>query len=127
VKKKLLSLVFILVGSGLWWSLAHTARFSIKKWDAKFGSVLRHGLTEAGLADKDLLTSVYREFKDDKGSWIIHELSVKELDKKKIKQLKRKFEDSGARVELKKEKRGRSLIVKRGGRTYQIIHFKSPS
>jgi len=125
LKKGLFSLCFVLVGCGLWLVLANTARFSIKKWDAKFDTVLRTNLHSLGLSDTDLISSFHQIRKDDKGEWITHKISLKGTNKKIVKKLKDKLEESGAQVSEKMEEGQSVLLVKRGSRVYQEIHLLS--
>lgn len=123
MKKALLSAALIALGAGAWWVTARTARFSIKKWDAKFETVLRHNLTAIGLTDQDLLSSIHEIRKDARGEWVAHQLSVKAVSMEKQKELMKELEDAGARVEEKIIDNSPTWIVKRGSRVYQEIHF----
>lgn len=125
MKKFLLSSILIGLGAGGWWITARTARFSIKKWDAKFETVLRHNLTAIGINDQDLLSSVHEIRKDQNGEWVTHRLSVKSLSSEKQAELMKEFENAGAKVEEKVMDHGSLWIVKRGSRVYQEIQFAS--
>jgi hypothetical protein len=123
VKRLLLSLVLIALGASFWWLLSRTARFSVKKWDAKFETVLRRGLEQAGVTNADVLSSVHEERKDASGEWVVHRMTVRLPDPTKQHALERSFRDAGADV-LAHGGRSPELVVGRGGRVYQEILFK---
>lgn len=123
MKKALVSIALIGLGAGAWWITARTARFSIKKWDAKFETVLRHNLNALGLSDQDLLSSVHEIRQDAKGEWVAHQLSLKPMVAEKQKVLLKELEDAGAKVEEKMLDDTPTWIVKRGSRVYQEIRF----
>lgn len=127
MKKLFVSVILVVVGAGAWWLLSQTARFSVKKWDAKFGSVLRQELHATGLSNQDILSSVNEVKMDAGGEWIIQRLSVKLSDSKKQKEIKNQLEEAGATV-AEKLMDDKSLVytVSRGARTYQEITFVHP-
>lgn len=126
MKKLFLSVALVGLGAGTWWLTARTARFSIKKWDAKFETVLRHNLTALGITDQDLLSSVHEVKKDKKGEWVAHQISLKMSDLAKQKELLNELKESGARIEEKMEGHLPVYMVKRGSRLYQEIRFENP-
>ena len=127
MKKLFVGFILIGVGAASWWLLSQTARFSIKKWDAKFGSTLRQQLNEFGLSNLDILSSINEVKKDNGGEWIVHRLSVKLPDASKQKTLKEKLEESGAVVVEKiLDDKTVLFVVTRGERTYQEIKFIKP-
>ncbi len=123
MRKLLVTAGLIGLGAGLWWITARTARFSIKKWDAKFETVLRHNLNSMGVTDQDLLSSINEIRKDNRGEWVVHRLALKMPDPAKQKALERELQDSGANTEEKVIDNTKTLIVRRGSRVYQEIHF----
>jgi hypothetical protein len=123
VKKLFVTVLFVGIGSGLWWMLSHTARFSVKKWDAKFETVLRSSLAGFGLTNQDLVSSVHEVKKDKNGEWVAHSLVVRPIDKEKISELKKALEASGAKIEETIQDKTPVLLVKRGHRIYQEIRF----
>lgn len=123
MKKFFLTALFVFVGAGGWWSLSRTARFSIKKWDAAFESVVRSKLSRFGLSNKDVLSSMHELKKDNRGEWVLHRLSLRSLNPEKTQDLKAALEASGAHVEEIKAKSSVMLSVRRGNRVYQEIHF----
>ena len=125
MKKLFISVFLICLGAGAWWATARTARFSIKKWDAKFESVLRHGLTDVGLTDHDLVSSTHEIKKDMKGEWVSHKVSLNLPNPEKQKELADELEDAGAKVQRMMDGRVPMLVVKRGSRTYQEIRFEN--
>lgn len=125
MKKFFVSLLFVFAGGLIWWALARTAQFSIKKWDAKFETVLRHGLTDLGLTNQDIVSSVHQIHQDKEGEWVAHRMTIKALDVKKKEALKRFFEESGAKVE-ERDGEASSLLIRRGSRIYQEIQFVKP-
>jgi hypothetical protein len=92
VKKLFVGLILVAVGAGTWWLLSQTARFSVKKWDAKFASVLRDQLNQLGLTNQDILSSINVVKKDNQGEWVVNRLSVKLTDPAKMKALKDKLD-----------------------------------
>lgn len=124
MKKFFVSCVFVLSGSLLWWGLSNTARFSIKKWDAKFDSVLRHSLTQIGIKNEDLLSSVNELKNDSNGEYVVRHLSVKKIDSVKLNDVVRRLESAGAEVKLTQGKDNAVLLIQRGSRIYQEISFK---
>lgn len=123
MKKLFFSLGLIGLGAGMWWATARTARFSIKKWDAKFETVVRHNLSVSGLADQDVLSSVHEIRKDKRGEWVAHRLAVKIMDAEKRQELVRDLENSGAKVDEAMDGDVPTLTVRRGSRVYQEIRF----
>lgn len=126
MRKLAISIALVLVGSGMWWTLSHTARFSMKKWDAKFESTLRHGLNQLGVSGKNLISSVHEIQKDSDGKWVSHKMTVEMLDEEKIDDLVSRMKKSGAQVDEFAKKGKRVLMVKRGSRVYQEINFVEP-
>lgn len=127
MKKLFVSLVLVAVGAGAWWLLSQTARFSIKRWDAKFGSVVRQELNALGLSNEDIVSVVNQVQKDSRGEWVVQRLSVKLADPEKQRALKLQLENAGATVlEKTTEQNGLVYIVNRGSRTYQEITFQKP-
>jgi hypothetical protein len=124
LKKTFFSLVFVAFGAGLWVTLSTTAQYSIKKWDAKFATVLRQGLSDAGLSNEDILSSVNELHENRTGQWTTHTLELKSLTPAKAARLKQSLEDAGARVEEVNENGRRTLLVRRGQRLYQKITYK---
>jgi len=122
VKKLFLTLVLVSIGAASWWVLARTARFSIKKWDAKFETVLRHSLDGFGLTTAEILSSVHEVRKDQGGEWIVHRMRVRLSDPGRRKKLEEKFREAGADVSLKSGEEP-ILDVRRGGRLYQEIQL----
>ncbi len=123
MKKLFISVTLIVLGAGAWWVIARTARFSVKKWDAKFETVLRHNLTTIGLTDQDVLSSIHEIRNDAHGEWVAHRISMKMVAADKQKDMVREFADAGAKVEEKVEAGVPTYIVKRGSRVYQEIQF----
>ncbi len=123
MKKLFISAAFVLSGSLLWWALSNTAQFSIKKWDAKIDSVLRHSLTEVGVKNEDLLSSVNELKNDTNGSYVVRRLSLKRLEPAQMTDLVRDLEKAGAQVDLSQRKEKTTLMIRRGSRTYQEISF----
>jgi hypothetical protein len=123
VKKFLISCLFVVAGSGLWWGVSNTARFSIKKWDAKFDSVLRHSLTQVGLKNEDLLSSVNELKSDANGEFVVRRLTVKKIPATKINEVVRELENAGADVKLTQSGNQSIVLIKRGSRLYQEISF----
>jgi hypothetical protein len=126
VKKFVVSLVLVALGAGAWWVTARTARFSIKKWDAKFETVLRHTLTDLGLTDQDLVSSTHEVKKDRRGEWVVQHLSLKMTDPEKQKELAEELHEAGGRVEQRLDGRTPIFVVRRGSRVYQEIRFVKP-
>ncbi|MCG3203718.1 MAG: hypothetical protein KCHDKBKB_00390 [Elusimicrobia bacterium] len=126
MKKLVFSVALVALGAGCWWLTARTARFSIKKWDAKFGSVLRAGLSQIGVSDGDLLSSIHEIRKDPKGEWVVHRLSVARVSPDKQKILMKELEESGAEVKEEMRESVPTWVVKRGSRVYQEIQFAQP-
>jgi len=124
VKKLFISIVLVAIGAGLWSVVARTARFSIKKWDASFETVLRHHLSEMGLTNQDLLSSVHQVQKDTSGEWVVHRITMRALDPDKRAALEKALENAGAHVSKKLGDNNQPmLLVKRGSRVYQEISF----
>lgn len=122
MKKLLLTLVLVAIGAASWWVLARTARFSIKKWDAKFETVLRHTLDGFGLTTSEVLSSVHEVRHDQGGEWIVHRMRVKLADPERRRQLEEQFKEAGADVSMKAGEEP-ILDVRRGGRLYQEIQL----
>ena len=122
MKRLLISLVLITVGASGWWLLSRTASFSVKKWDAKFESVLRHSLDGFGATNADVLSSVHEVQRDASGEWVIHRLKVRLADAAKRRELESRLRSAGADV-MQRAGAHPALVVRRGGRTYQEITF----
>ena len=110
----------------MWWALANTARVSIKRWDATFASTLREALSDAGLTNQDVLFSVNEVRKDHGGEWIEHHITVRLSKTENEVQIRRALERAGARLEQVSDAQGTTLIVRRGNRIYQTVHFVRP-
>ena len=123
MKKTISTLVFILVGSLSWWTLSNSARLSIKKWDAKYNTLLRHQLDHLGWSDEDVVSSVNQLKKSDDGVYLQHQWVIRNSNKKQIKALKKLLEKSGAHVESTVIDKNPTLLLKRGNRIYQEIQF----
>lgn len=121
MKKFLFSASLVLAGTALWWGLSNTARFSIKKWDAKFNSVLESSLTRLGVSNNDLLSSVNEIKNDAEGQYVLHHMTLKKVSPAKIKDLTTSLEESGATVRTVHEGKQIHLMVQRGARLYQDI------
>jgi len=106
--------------------LAKSAQFSIKKWDAKFESVLKKSLWDMGLTDKNIRSSVHEIQNDLKGEWVVHRLQVTFDKKKSLKKVIRNIERSGAQVTQMVENGNPVLLVRRHSRLYQEIKFVKP-
>lgn len=126
MSKKFFSVVLVLIGAGLWWSLSNSARFSIKKWDAKFETVFRNALSDAGYSNQDLLESAHELKKDADGEWVEYHVMLKNLDTKKQAALTKALESSGAQVISEIKNGATTLVVSRGSRVYQKIQFPKP-
>lgn len=126
MRKLFFSLILVIVGSGLWWALANVARFSVKKWDAKFETVLRSSLSSSGLSNQDLVSSVHEMKRDRDGEWVTHKITLQLTDSKKMNDLEKSFEESGAKVERLKQNDNPVFLVRRGNRIYQEITFVRP-
>lgn len=125
MKRLLFSLLLIAVGGSFWWLLSRTAQFSIKKWDAKFETVLRHGLDQVGASNTDVVSSVHEVRKDATGEWVVYRLSVRLKDPAKRRKLEDSLRSAGADVSLRKGAES-VLVVRRRGRVYQEITFVAP-
>ncbi|MCB4755626.1 MAG: hypothetical protein LHV69_01095 [Elusimicrobia bacterium] len=121
MKKTVLSLIFIATGSGLWWVTSQTARFNIKRWDAKFDTVLRSTLAETGLTNKDILSSLHEMRKSADGDWVVHRLAIKNVGPAQRQKLAQSLEKDGAIVDEIRHEKDTLLVVKRGSRIYQEI------
>ena len=124
MKRFVLSLLFVAVGAAGWVVFARAARFSIKKWDAKFGTVLRHQLNAVGLRDEDVVASLHEVRQDRAGDWIRHRMTLPPLAPEKRRLLEKELRRAGAAVEWRSAKAGQVLVVRRGGRVYQEITFQ---
>ncbi len=124
MKKAVSSIVLVFLGGATWWLLAHTARFSIKKWDAKFETVLRERLNDFGLTNNDLVSSVHEIRTDKNGEWAVHRLTLKGLNRERRSRLRESLERSGADIQERLEDKDAVFVVKRGGRVYQEIRFR---
>ncbi|MBV9081007.1 MAG: hypothetical protein JO102_07835 [Elusimicrobia bacterium] len=122
MKRALVSALLIAVGAASWSLLARTARFSIKKWDAKFESVLRHSLDQAGASNGDVLSSVHEVRRDGGGEWIVHRMRIRLADPKKRHDVEESLRAAGADVSMRNDPEP-TLFVRRGGRIYQEIGF----
>lgn len=125
MKKFFISCLFVLSGSALWWGVSNTARFSIKKWDAKFDSVLRHSFTGAGLKNEDIISSVNELKNDSNGEFVVRRVKVKKLAPAKMNEIIHELEDAGASVSVSHLNKESVLSIKRGSRTYQEISFQN--
>ena len=122
MKRLLLSAFLVSVGASSWWMVSRTAHFSIKKWDAKFETVLRHSLDGFGLTTGDLLSSVHEVRRDDGGEWIVHRVRVRLPDDTRRRQLQQEFRSAGAEAVFRPGTEP-LLLVRRGGRLYHEIQF----
>ena len=123
MKKAFVSVALIGLGAGGWWITARSARFSVKNWDAKFETALRHGLSSVGLTDQDILSSFHEIKKDINGEWVTHRVAIKHLSSEKQAELMEGFKKTGATVEEKIKDNAQTWIVKRGSRIYQEVSF----
>lgn len=123
MKKIVVSILLIAVGVGLWFALSQMARFNVKKWDTTFMSVLRHGLTEMGFSDSNLVSSLQSIRKDSRGEWVKMRMVLENNDPAKIEDIKKKLEDAGAQVIETTQGQATTLSVRRGNRIYQEIEF----
>ena len=123
MKTRIVSVALILCGSALWVVLSNTARYSIKKWDAKFESVVRHVLDDAGLSQKNLVSSVHRVRRDDAGEWVSHHVVLRGAGPEIRDRVASVLGRSGATVEIRSAKDQTTLLVRRGGRLYQEIEL----
>jgi hypothetical protein len=112
---------FIVLGAGLWWIAAHTARFSVKKWDATMETAVKHALTSVGVKDSDVLSSVHEIRKDKKGEWVVHRLSVAAPDTASVNSMVEQLRGSGAEVDRELRGQHTVLVVRHGSRVYQEI------
>lgn len=110
----------------MWWMVSTTSRFSVKRWDAKFETVLRHSLNDSGFKDQDILSSVNRLHKDENGEWAVRHLELRAPTEEKIKSIINSLESSGAVVIENTDGKNVELLVKRGARIYQEIKFIQP-
>jgi hypothetical protein len=124
VKRFIISVILIVVGWGMWGALSRTARFSMKKWDATFETVLRHTLSESGIKNEDVLFSVNQLQKDAQGQWVERRITLKNTSAEKVETLKKSLEDAGASVSESTVDGVSTLLVKRGSRVYQEIKFE---
>lgn len=122
MKRLVLSLVLVAVGASFWWLLSRTARFSVKKWDAKFETVLRHSLDQFGASNADILSSIHEIRKDSSGEWVVHRMNVRLSDPAKRRELEQRLRSAGADV-MAQNGADPLLVVRRGGRVYQEISF----
>lgn len=122
MKRTLVSLLLILVGSGLWWSLSQTARFSGRAWERKFENIMRKTLSDSGVKDADVLASVHEVIRSMEGEWIAHQMTIRLPELKKQKNLERAFLEAGAQVYYEQAD-GPVMVVSRQGRVYQKIRF----
>lgn len=125
MKKFLISALFVLAGSSFWWGLSNVARFSFKKWDAKFDSVLQHSLTQLGVDNTDLVASVNEVKNDANGSYVERRMTVQHVPVNKIAELTESLEDAGASVRIRTEGKKTHINVFRGSRLYQEITLLS--
>lgn len=121
MKKFVVSTAFILAGSAFWWGLSNVARFSVKKWDATFDTVLRHSLSTLNVSNEDVISSVNELKTDTSGDYVIRRMTFQRMSKGKVDQLREALEKAGANVHLTGEGSRQKLIVQRGSRTYQEI------
>ncbi len=121
MKRLVVSSFLVLSGVFLWWGLSNVARFSLKKWDAKFDSVLQHSLTQLGLENKDVVSSVNEVKKDANGEYVLRHLTVKKVPPSKVAELTNSLEDAGASVRTERKGPNVYLKVHRGARLYQEI------
>lgn len=122
MKRALTSAFLVALGASSWWALSRTARFSIKKWDAKFETVLRHTLDGFGLTNAELLSSVHEVRRDEGGEWTVHRVRVRLADAARRRELQEAFRSAGGEA-VQRSGDEPSLIVRRGGRIYEEIHF----
>jgi len=127
LKKKFFSIVLVGFGAALWATLSTTAHQSIKKWDGKFAAVLRQNLTQAGLSNDDIVSSVNQAHNSNDGPWTTQVLELKKMTPEKAASLKKALEDAGAHVDEVNIDGKRMLQVKRGHRLYQKITYSLPS
>ena len=123
MRKLILSGIFVLVGCGLWWTLAHTAQCSMRKWDAKFDTVMRHSLHGLGISDTHVLSSVSEIHNDERGEWITQKVSMVLPDRKDLSDLVDSLEESGAQIQKLARQGEKVILVKRGSRIYQELSF----
>jgi len=123
VKKFLVSLSFVLAGSLMWWGLSNIVKFSVKKWDAKLDTALRYHLSELGVSNKNILSSVNEIKSDSQGDYVLKRISLKGLSTENIHDLTEKFQQVGADVQMTALKNKQILEVKKGSRLYQEITF----
>ena len=122
MKRLFISAFLVALGASSWWVVARTARFSIKKWDAKFETVLRHTLDGFGLTPADILSSVHEVRRDEGGEWVVHRVRVRLADEARRRKLADEFRAAGADVALRTH--GETmLMVRRGGRIYDEIQL----
>jgi hypothetical protein len=121
VRRLLFSVFVVAAGTGTWWLFANTARFSVRRWDAKFESLVRHELTKIGVSNKAVRSSVHEVRRDNDGEWVLHRLTVAPLLPAKITELKEGLSDGGARVWTETRGGADVISVTRGGRLYQEI------
>jgi hypothetical protein len=126
LKKFIFGIFLAVLGTACWYQLANTARFSIKKWDGKFESVLRDGLTRTGFTNKDILSTVHEVKSGPEGQWVSHQMTLRAMDSAKRKELKEMFENAGAQVEERTHENDPVFLVKRRGRIYQQLRFVHP-
>jgi hypothetical protein len=122
VKRLSFTVLLVVIGAAAWWVLARTARFSIKKWDAKFETVLRHTLDGFGLTTSEILSSVHEVRRDKGGEWIVHRVRVKLSDDERRHKLEDEFRAAGADVAFQSGDEP-MILVRRGGRLYQEIQL----
>lgn len=122
MKRVLISAFLVALGASSWWVVSRTARFSIKKWDAKFETVLRHTLDGFGLTNAEILSSVHEVQHDEGGEWIVHRMRVRLADEARRRQLQEAFRSAGADV-VQRSGPEPFFQVRRGGRLYDEVHF----
>jgi len=121
MRKLFLSLFFVALGAGLWTITSQSARFSSKKWDAKFDTVMRSTLNDLGISNKNILSSVHEVSQSAQGTWVTHKLTLGDISREQKDALETALEDHGATVEERHQNGKTQLLVKRGSRVYQEI------
>lgn len=104
-------------------ALSITAHQSIKKWDGKFTSVLRQSLSEVGLTNEDIVSSVSETQGATGRSWATQTMELKNLNETQAASLKASLKEAGARIEETSEGDKKIILVKRGTHLYQRIIY----
>lgn len=121
MRKFFVGMALVFVGSGLWQGVASTARFSFKSWGGRLDTVLRHSLSDLGFSDGDILSSIHEIQKQGNSEWVVHHLTLKNLDHAKLQDLKDDLQAAGADVEEEIRNSQPVLLVKKNGKTFQTI------